>query len=341
MRWPADEPFWIGANLPWLRYGGDFGANAWREDGGVGRPDQRRALRDALARLAGGGATHVRWFMLCDGRAGLRPAADGAPAGLDDFVFRDADAAVDELSRAGLSAIFVLFDFHWFEPAAVVNGVQTCGRGRLATDPGLRGRLLDRVVAPLLERLGRHPSIAAWDVINEPEWVTRTGFSSWVERPTWVPRTGPETASRRTGRLPGPAGVPRAAMRAFIGDIVEAVHRLTAHPATVGSASTRTLRLVEGLGLDVYQAHWYDQFERGAPLDRPVADLGLDRPLILGEFPTRRSRRSPPELLNAARRSGYAGALAWSALAGDEASDADALQSALETFVADRDRRRG
>jgi hypothetical protein len=80
-------------------------------------------------------------------------------------------------------------------------------------------------------------------------------------------------------------------MRAFIGDCVRLVHDLTSHAATVGSASTRSLSLVRDLGLDVYQAHWYDRLNRHAPLDLPVPAHGLDRPLILGEFPTRGSRR--------------------------------------------------
>ena len=311
MRRPADDDFWIGANLPWLAYGGDFGANRWQPAGGVGRPDRRQAVRDVLARLADRGVTVVRWFMLCDGRAGLRITPDGGPAGLDDFVFRDADAAVDELGRAGLSVIFVLLDFHWFKPAAVVNGVQTCGRARLAADPTLRERLLERVVAPLLERYGRHPSIAAWDVINEPEWVTRS-----------------------RGRLRSATDVPRQTMREFIGEATGLIHRWTSHAATVGSASTRSLPLVEGLGLDVFQAHWYDRLDRRAPLDRPVTDLGLDRPLILGEFPTKGSRWAPDELLGIARQAGYAGALAWSALADDEASDGNALAAGLSDFAA-------
>ena len=310
MRWPAHEDFWIGVNLPWLNYGGDFGANGWCEDGGVGRPGERRILRDALARLAGEGFTRVRWFMLCDGRAGLRMAADGALEGLDDFVFRDADTAVDELGRAGLSAILVLFDFHWFRPAAFVNGVRTCGRARLAADPLLRERLLERVVAPLLERYGRHPSILAWDVINEPEWVTR----------------GVRLAPRSSH-------VSRAVMRDFVRDVVGLIHQRTSHAATVGSASARTLPLVEGLGLDVYQAHWYDRLDRRSPLDRPVASLGLDRPLILGEFPTRGSRRMPVEIVEIARQNDYAGALAWSVLSADEVTDHPA-------FVADLGRLR-
>ena len=220
MRWTQDKAFVVGTNLPWLSYGGDFGANRWHAQGGVGRPDRIPALRDLLARLADEGFTHVRWFMLCDGRAGLRPGADGEPAGLDAFVFRDVDAAAEAIARAGLRAIFVVFDFHWFLPAVVVDGVQTRGRGDVATGPGPRARLLERVVAPILDRYGRHPSIAAWDVLNEPEWVTR------------------------------------------------------------GSA-------------------------------RPAADI-----------------------LDAARRAGYAGALAWSALSGDSESDSDAMASALRAFAA-------
>jgi hypothetical protein len=306
MRWPADEPFWIGVNLPWMNYGGDFGANRWQPAGGVGQPGRRATLREVLGRLADSGATRVRWFMLADGRAGLVESPSGSLTGLDDHVFGDADAALDELERAGLTVIFVLFDFHWFRRARVVDGVRTGGRAELGINPALRIHLLERIVDPLLERYGRHPSIAAWDVINEPEWVTRG---------TRLP--------------PRVSDAPRAAMRAFIRDIVELIHHRTSHAATVGSASTRTLPRVEGLGLDVYQAHWYDRLAKRAPLGRGVASLGLDRPLILGEFPTRGSRWSPAEILEAARQAGYAGALAWSALADDEASDGNALALAL------------
>jgi hypothetical protein len=122
-------------------------------------------------------------------------------------------------------------------------------------------------------------------------------------------------------------------MRAFIGDVRALVHELTPHAATVGLASARGLPLVGGLGLDVYQVHWYDRFDRRTPLGRPVSELGADAPVLLGEFPTRASRRAPADILRAAREAGYAGALAWSAQASDGASDALALASALDDFL--------
>ena len=306
MRWPDGEEFWLGANLPWQRYGGDFGANQWQPEGGVARPDRRATLRDTLASLVDSDARTVRWFMLADGRAGLLEQPDGRLVGLDDRVFRDADAALEELDRSGLPVILVLFDFHWFAPHRIVEGVRLGGRGAVATEPAARRRLLDRVVVPLLDRYGTRGTILAWEVVNEPEWVTRSAWS----------------LSRRWR-------VPRPLMRSFVGEVVGVIHERASQPATVGSASARTLHLVQGLGLDLYQVHWYDHLDLRAPLDRPVSALGLDRPLLLGEFPTRGSRRTPAEIVRSARDAGYAGALAWSSLADDDASDGSALAAGL------------
>ena len=81
--------FVVGANLPWVRYGGDFGANAWSPRGGLGGRGRDAALDDRLHLLRSRGVEVLRWFVLCDGRAGLRVEPDGTPAGLDDFVLPD------------------------------------------------------------------------------------------------------------------------------------------------------------------------------------------------------------------------------------------------------------
>src|SRR4029450_10667751 len=45
-------PFLIGANLPWVHYGIDFGANAWRPEGGVAQPAARAQLEAAFRQPA-------------------------------------------------------------------------------------------------------------------------------------------------------------------------------------------------------------------------------------------------------------------------------------------------
>lgn len=302
------DRFLVGVNLPWFDYGGDFGANAWRPQGGLASPDRLSRAREGLKRVADTGATAVRWFLLCDGRAGLAFDGRGAPNGVDDRFFPDLDCAIDLLGQTNLSAMFVLFDFLWFARRRVEGGVQLGGRSRIVADDTERQRLLDTVVAPILDRYGRERAILAWDILNEPEWaITRLPFA--------------------------PRGIRHQSMLDFIREAARLIHERTVHFATVGTARPATLPLLNGLGLDFYQVHWYDKPSCNFDLAGPVARFETHCPLLLGEFPTRGASASPVALMETARRAGYAGAFAWSAYADDEASDPDALAEGIRAIT--------
>ena len=281
------RPFLIGANLPWLHYGIDFGANAWRPEGGIGQPEERAQLETAFARLAATGVQCVRWFLFCDGRAGIRFSGGGRPTALDDFVFRDVDAAIELARGHGITIMWTLFDYLWCSAVSATHGVQMGGRAHVIANGETRQALLDNVMRPLLERYGHEPQIFAWDIINEPEWITT---------------------------------VDAAELRGFLSDSVALIHSSTQHPVTVGSAGARWRDRYAGLGLDFYQVHWYDSLKHQPSLETPAAELGFDRPVLLGEFPTRGSQRSPGDILATARAAGYSGAFYWSVLAKDECS---------------------
>lgn len=291
-----------GVNLPWLRYGGDFGANAWRPQGGLATPEGRAEADATLAAIADAGFDLVRWFVLADGRAGIRFAADGTPLGLDGWCLDDVSAALDVAWRRGLRLVPVLFDFTWCRAARVEAGVQIGGRCEVLASPRLRESLVAHVVAPLASRVAGHPALAAWDLFNEPEWVT-FGYGGW--RPRQV--------------------VSLHAMRDLLSRAASVVGAATSRPVTVGLASTRGLGLTGALDLDFYQVHWYDRLAHRAPLDEHVALFGLDRPVVLGEFPTRGSGSDAATIVASARRSGYAAAWPWSWAAADAWSDRDTV----------------
>jgi hypothetical protein len=296
--WPE---FFVGANLPWLHYGIDFGANAWRLNGGVAEPDQARELDATFAELAASGVRAVRWFLFCDGRAGIEFDAAGRPRRLDPFVFRDLDAALAAAQRHRLRMLFVLLDFVWGDPARVVNGVQIGGRSAVLQDVEARRALLDKILRPVVTHYGNDPAILAWDIINEPEWI-RTLTSDQLYD--------------------------------FLGEAVALVHANATQPVTIGSAGTRWRTFYQGLGLDFYQVHWYDALTGQPPLETPVAELGFDRPVILGEFPTLGSGRSVPAILDVAHAAGYAGAFYWSARADDRATDAGSAIESTRLWLA-------
>lgn len=309
-RWGAEDSarFFVGANLPWIAYGLDFGANAWQPGGGLSaHPERLEQLDAACAALAAQDIRLVRWFLLCDGRAGIRLEGGRIPVGLDDWTCRDIDAALDAVQRHGLRLLFVLFDFYWCRPARMARGgVRLGGLRQVIREPALRDALLQQVVSPLFRRYGSHPAIFGWDLFNEPEWVT-LGLDGWHPRGVVSPQV----------------------MRAFLRDAAWQARTETRQLVTVGLASARGLDLCRGLPLDFHQVHWYDYMEADAPLARDVAELGLDRPVVLGEFPTRGSRRSTDRLLRLAEQAGYRGALLWSVRSHDAASDWAAAQAAL------------
>ena len=283
----SPPPFLQGANLPWVHYGIDFGANAWRPEGGIARPEEREQLEQVFTQLAAAGVQYLRWFLFCDGRAGIQFTPGGRPLGLDDFVFRDMDAALEIANRHGIRIMFVLLDFLWCDPVTASRGVQMGGRAHVLADGGTRDALLTVVLRPVLERYGDEPQILAWDVMNEPEWI--------------------ETID--TGDL-----------RAFLVESVGLIHSSTSHPATVGSAGVRWRDRYMDIGLDFYQVHWYDGLKHQPSLETPVSRLGFDRPVLLGEFPTKGSRHDRDEIVETARLAGYSGAFYWSVLSKDECS---------------------
>jgi len=281
-----------GANLPWVRYGGDFGANAWHPAGGLAAtpsPDLDATL--AAARAAGAGL--IRWFVFCDGRAGF-DWADGLPH-LQPVVLDDVEVALALLARHELRMVPVLFDFTWNRRARAINGVQLGGRAAVLRDP-VRRHGLWRAVDGLLARFGRDPRVAYWDLWNEPEWMAAP----------WQP-----PSTRLSSGL----------VRRCLGELALHVRWHAHQPITVGLASVHGVPLCRHLALDLWQVHWYDHLERRAPLDRAPQLPPPHAPVVLGEFPTRGSRRTPADIHARARRAGYAAAWPWSLRADDDASD--------------------
>lgn len=295
MAYPGSDRFVVGANLPWVGYGTDVGASAWYPTGGLSaQPAALDRLDRTFATLAADGVAVVRTFLLCDARSGVQFDADGVPTGLDQAVFADIDALLAAARRHDIQLMPVLLDFHLCTALRIVDDVQLGGRSRLLADPGARLALIDLVLRPIVERYGHDEAIVAWDVMNEPEWC--------------LPR---RARLRRSA-------VAFDALQDFLGQAIRCVRDCARQPVTIGCAGTTRLELVRPLDLDFYQVHWYENFGWAA-LERPVTGLGLrDRPVILGEFPGR--SRFVVEVLDAAKRAGYAGALVWSVLAEDNQS---------------------
>jgi len=282
----------VGVNYPWLDYGWDFGLGppAWR--GSRNAPRWFEDIDAHLRRFRDLGISVVRWFILADGltygTGEAAPRLDATialewrfePPPLDgDFVqhFEELLQRFGRTARADVPPIQllpVLIDFHFCErgtrpveepdPANPVNtrthpGWVKQGRADAIRDPAKRARFLNRVLDPLLRASVSHAHVIyAWELVNEPDWITK----GWHPNPFANPP------------------ISELSMREFLEDGKERIRAAGFRP-TIGFGSIDTLRR-SGVTAEINQFHYYPAGR--ARLERHTFDPRF--PGIIGEFAT-------------------------------------------------------
>jgi hypothetical protein len=264
---------------------------------------------DEMARL---GFVVARWFVFCDGRAGIVYDDHSLPAGLDAEFFGDVDAALEIARDANMRVDFVLLDHHWLfrgirhtlaDPVTgdLLEARLPEGRARILLTQEGHDALFDRVIDPFVRRYANggtradlRDQIFAFEFMNEPDFVVE----EW-ER----------DRSRRVTRA-----LPFQALAAAIARLSNLVHARSPAIVTLGGARADNLWAwdADGLGLDVLQLHAYPDSPHPGDVDvfsTPADALDVRRDVILGEF---RSTAPLDESLERALAGGYAGAWPWS-----------------------------
>jgi hypothetical protein len=317
----------VGVNYPWRNYGWDFGLGPPQWRAGRTEPAWYSEIDLQLQHFRALGISVVRWFILADGltygSGGSAPLSSVAPE--EDWHFDPPAIGLDclehfeELLRRFTAAnlggdrpiqlLPVLIDFHFclaghtpvttpdaLEPTTVVPdpGWVKQGRADAITDPAKRRLFLDLAVDPLLRiSADWREAIYAWELINEPEWITND----------WHP----------DGQVNHP--VSAASMRAFL-DEGKARIRSAGLKPTIGFASIETLRR-SGITAEINQFHHYPGGQRR--LEPHTFDERF--PGIVGEFATASTdiwpeligqRQSVLNRLRQAEALGYPLAIPWS-----------------------------
>jgi hypothetical protein len=280
-----------------------------------------------LQHLAEIGISVVRWFVLGDGLSygtgpdapqPERPATGDTigwrfdPPGLAAEFEDHFEAVLQSFAAQGagphpVRLMPVLCDYKFCEQGVWPVDRPDPGRPQGVPDEGwVKGgraeaivsngpRFIDQVLWPLLRlSSGYRDAIYAWDVFNEPEWVTNG----------WNPDHGKDCP------------VSESEMLRFLEDSMSAVRR-AGFKSTVGFGMIETIRQA-ALYADINQFHHYTDGSRS--LERNPFDPGDSA--IIGEFATSTAEDSWPELcrrsqrvlerLRLAESQGYALALPWS-----------------------------
>jgi len=281
--------FWAGVNYPY-KSSEDFGAGAWGYSG-VAQPTTKAEINTDFTNLAASGVRVVKWRVFNDGRSSPEFNQAGYAVGRDSHFFSDLDTALEIARRHDIYLVLSLFDSGFWTTDCTQQGVHLGGHADSLTDPAKRQALIDHTIVPLMRHIGSNDRVLAVEIMAEPEW----GID--------------ELNQQQDNRLK----VPLAGVRALVGETAAAIHYYTPDLATVESNRSSNMTQWRGLGLDYYSFSWYDWLQPYEPLDRPAASFGLDRPIVLGEFPSFGSKYyTLPRIYDIVLRQGYAGAFAWS-----------------------------
>jgi len=329
----------VGVNYPWYDYGWDFGLGppAWR--GARTDPRWYDKFDGHLRYFQNLGIRVVRWFILADGLtygtgadAPRRDTVTGQwvfdpPPAPPEFLqhFEEMLVRFETANGAGapIQLLPVLIDFHFCQPvspdsqsAISDSGWVKQGRADAINDAMKRTQFLDQVFEPLLAASRNHSRVIyAWELINEPEWITNG----------WHPGGASD--------LP----VDEASMRDFLEDGKARIRSSGLKP-TIGFATIDTLRLT-GITTEINQFHHYPGGNK--TLERSV--FNPQYPGIVGEFATATSDFWPDlegngqsvlSRLRLTQAQGYPLALPWSFLAVDDhTSWTPATEHDIECFT--------
>jgi hypothetical protein len=301
-RLAGEKGFALGANYPWLQFGADFGGlAAW----GLPGVERIRHIHDQrLAELEQSRVKVLRWWMFPDLRGdGLVFDAEGTPAGLGESVRADLLAALELAASHDMQLMPTLFSHRGFCKEHVESGLNIRSMSPLLRDPGLRARVIERFVVPILEIVASSPHrdrVLAWDLLNEPEWATSG-------RPApGAPAFAPNLEDCEVDPVPYPT------MHAFLGELLQAVRAHSTAQVTVGTGTADSARAFAKLATDFHQLHVYDSPGSAWPPPDTPQSLGLaNRPVLIGEFGAPKRQNGVRDGAAAWLSRGFAGALLW------------------------------
>jgi len=326
---PTSTLIKVGINYPWKNYGWDFGNSPT----GWSRTNWKSEIEKDIKELKSLGIFAVRWFLLSDGLVyGIgkhAPHKDSDPkrkgqwrfddppelkkySGIGDYsqIKEDFKWLLSLMNKYNMKIVPSLIDFHWCFPGnpTKVAGSVKCGRSDILNDSSKRKKFFDRVLTPLLNISKNYKgAIYAWEIINEPEWVTEGDPNG---------DTGNKT-------------VKMVNMKAFI---KEGIGRINAakFKSTAGLAKAGTFKNSSwdyfNLGITLHQFHYYPKGET-----LPVHTFSKNYPCFIGEFATAQQKSYDwPELktdqsvyarLKLVEKKKYPCAFPWSVNANDKATE--------------------
>ncbi|MFY0687226.1 MAG: discoidin domain-containing protein [Cyclobacteriaceae bacterium] len=294
--------FASGMNIAWRNFARDL--DEFTED-------DELFYRQLMDSIKANGGNALRWWLHTNGSNSPIVNADGMVTGIEFDNILAMKRVLDIAFEKGIVFSMCLWSFDMLQTG---QGQDTDAMLNLMEDSANIQSYIDNALNPILDKLAIHPAVFTWEIFNEPEGMSRQ--FGW-------------TSAGKTDM---------SNIQRFVNMTAGAIHRHT--PSALvsnGSWSFRASTDIEGNTnyyaddaliaqggdqdgtLDFYQVHYYSEHAGNefSPFHRPASHWGLDKPIVIGEFPADTlDRKADPDYATAqayelAVKYGYAGVMSW------------------------------
>ncbi len=303
--------FVSGINVAWKNFGGDVGKY----------PVDTVWFAEMLQGVTDSGGNAVRWWLFTD--CSNDPQIDPVTklvTGLGESTVANIRKVLDMGYSRGVSIDLCLLSFDMMKTGKTGVDIEA-NKKILQTDEG-RKAFIDNAIVPLVRAIGHHPAILCWEIFNEPEGMVQSIAGDWGSMATGIEITDVQkTVNQVTGAIHRTVpGVPVSnGCWAFIAgsNTIEGDQNYYSDSAltAVGGDPDGTM--------DFYMVHYYEWAgTTRSPFSHPASYWGLDKPLVIAEFPAKGlsavvGKLTPAQCWNYLFDNGYAGAMGWTYTAHD------------------------
>lgn len=304
--------FVSGINVAWDRFAGDVGSE----------PLDTAWFAKMLQGVSDSGGNAVRWWLFTN--CANAPTFDPATKlvnGLGSATIANVRTMLDMAYKRGISVSLCLLSFDMMKAN---QGSDTLANQKLLLTKEGQQAFLDNALVPLVKGIGHHPAILDWEIFNEPEGMVKSIAGDW-------------------GGMSGLGVVQISDVQRMVNLAAGAIHRtvpgvLVSNGSWAFIASSNTLpgehnyysdSALKAVGgdpdgtLDFYMVHYYEwAAHTHSPFHHAASYWGLDKPIVIGEFPAKGlsdslGPLSPAQCFQRLYDSGYAGAMGWTYTAHD------------------------
>jgi len=300
--------FISGMNIAWNSFANDVGDY----------PVNITPFVNQFKQIKTAGGNAVRWWLHTDNQRCPKLDENGAVTGLGAETINNIRTVLDSAYNYGIVVSLCLFSFDLLQGGNKTADQLTRNKKFLETPANL-DTYIENGLKPMLEAVGNHPAIMCWEVFNEPEGMT-SDAGGWSTEKTKM-----EHVLRFTARIA--AVVHDKTLKMASTGIHEYGKMKTWYSDDKLKAAAGNDPLASKAYLDFYMAHYYPEYlgTSGSPFHNPASSWGMDRPVLIGEFPAQSwdgqngygyiqsgTAMTITAAYEYAYDNGYCGALSWS-----------------------------